>query len=84
MVGKGIREGDREGSVGADELFCEREGERGRKGKGRKSGIAKNLCDLCVSAVKKGDRRGAEDAEVGPDGVGVGFRGLPACVPAVV
>jgi hypothetical protein len=27
----------------------------------------KNLSDLCVSAVKKGDRRGAEGAEVGPD-----------------
>ena len=27
----------------------------------------KNLSDLCVSAVKEGDRRGAEGAEVGPD-----------------
>ena len=67
--------------VGTDELFRDCEGERERKVGRRKS--EKNLCDLCVSAVKKGDRRGAEDAEVGPDGVGAGFRGRPACVPSV-
>jgi len=30
-----------------------------------------------------GDRRGAEGAEVGPDGGGAGIRGRPACVPTV-
>ena len=53
----------------------------------------KNVCDLCVlglrstarrevgSAVKEGDRRGAEGAEVGPDGGGAGDPGTPCVRP---
>ena len=33
------------------------EGEHGRKGEGRKSGIAKNLCDLCVLGLRSAARR---------------------------
>ena len=40
----------------------------------------KNLSDLCVSAVKKGDRRGAEGAE-GADRLGEDLNELPPTRP---